>query len=58
MITVHVLMGLLNDFYAVWLRDAAQSALEASINASWIEPSLVHAASVRHTYALLMITPH
>lgn len=34
-------------FFVVWLRDLAQSALEASLNASWIEPSLVQAAHVR-----------
>jgi hypothetical protein len=31
---------------SLWLRDAAQSSLEASINASWIEPSLAQAAFV------------
>lgn len=30
----------------VWLRDVAQSALEASLNTSWIEPSLAQAAMV------------
>ncbi|KAF8582821.1 hypothetical protein K439DRAFT_1350360 [Ramaria rubella] len=29
---------------AMWLRDAAQSALEASFNAQWIEPTLAQAA--------------
>jgi hypothetical protein len=32
--------------FAEWLRDAAQSSLEASLSASWIEPSLAHAAFV------------
>lgn len=31
---------------ALWLRDAAQSALEASFNAQWIEPTLAQAAWV------------
>lgn len=43
---------------ALWLRDAAQSALEASFNAQWIEPTLAQAAWVsrpsritdRHSY--------
>lgn len=33
---------------AVWLRDVAQSALEASFNAQWIEPTLAQAAWVSH----------
>jgi hypothetical protein len=32
--------------FAEWLRDAAQSSLEASLSASWIEPSLANAAFV------------
>ena len=32
---------------ALWLRDAAQGALEASFNAQWIEPTLAQAAWVR-----------
>lgn len=42
---------------SLWLRDAAQSSLDASISASWIEPSLAQAAFVSdlpifeyHTY--------
>ncbi|KIM31556.1 hypothetical protein M408DRAFT_21575 [Serendipita vermifera MAFF 305830] len=31
---------------ALWLRDTAQSSLEASISASWIDPSLAQAAFV------------
>jgi hypothetical protein len=31
---------------SLWLRDAAQSSLDASISASWIEPSLAQAAFV------------
>jgi hypothetical protein len=31
---------------ALWLRDSAQSSLDASISASWIEPSLAQAAFV------------
>ncbi|KIM31558.1 hypothetical protein M408DRAFT_21577 [Serendipita vermifera MAFF 305830] len=30
--------------FALWLRDAAQASLDASISASWIEPSLAQAA--------------
>ncbi|CAG8745248.1 12475_t:CDS:2, partial [Acaulospora colombiana] len=30
--------------FALWLRDAAQASLDASINASWIDPSLAQAA--------------
>jgi len=32
--------------FSLWLRDAAQSSLDASISASWIEPSLAQAAYV------------
>jgi hypothetical protein len=32
--------------FALLLRDAAQSSLDASISASWIEPSLAQAAFV------------
>ena len=35
-----------SSYSSVWLRDAAQSALEASLNTSWIEPSLAQAAFV------------
>ncbi|KIM22982.1 hypothetical protein M408DRAFT_267566 [Serendipita vermifera MAFF 305830] len=30
--------------FALWLRDAAQSSIDASVSASWIEPSLAQAA--------------
>jgi hypothetical protein len=34
--------------FALWLRDAAQASLDASVNASWIDPSLAQAAFVRY----------
>lgn len=40
---------------ALWLRDAAQSSLDASICASWIEPSLAQAAFF---LALFEASPH
>lgn len=40
-------MGAEGRRFAEWLRDAAQSSLEASLSASWIEPSLAQAAFVR-----------
>lgn len=41
--------------FAAWLRDAAQSSLEASLNVSWIEPSLAQAAFVSdlRSYSIL-----
>ncbi|PVF96723.1 hypothetical protein CPB86DRAFT_786652 [Serendipita vermifera] len=32
--------------FALWLRDAAQASLDASVNASWIDPSLAKAALI------------
>lgn len=34
---------------SLWLRDAAQSSLEASLNAQWIDPTLAQAAWVGST---------
>jgi hypothetical protein len=39
--------SILISFCVVSLRDAAQSALDASINMSWIESTLAYAAYVR-----------
>ena len=32
--------------FALWLKDAAQSAFEASLAVNWMEPTLAHAAYV------------
>jgi hypothetical protein len=34
--------------FALWLRDAAQASLDASVNVSWIDPNLAKAAFVRN----------
>lgn len=34
--------------FALWLRDAAQSSLDASLSTGWVEPSLTQAAFVSH----------
>lgn len=45
--------------FAEWLRDAAQSSLEASLNASWIEPSLANAAFVSRMFFIrYLLTKH
>lgn len=36
--------------FALWLRDAAQSALDASLNTGWIDPNLAQAAFVRDSF--------
>lgn len=43
---------------AVWLRDAAQSALEASFNAQWIEPTLAQSAWVSRFHCVVVGQNH
>lgn len=40
-------LGAQGRSFALWLREAAQSALDASLAVNWMEPALAYAAYVR-----------
>ncbi|CAG8648862.1 3167_t:CDS:2, partial [Acaulospora colombiana] len=48
-------LGIEGRKFALWLRDAAQASLDASVNASWIDPSLARAAFVRDKVSIYLL---